>query len=306
MKNPVRALLFTALFALAAVLTWAFFVPLDAGIPAPGVVVVDGKRKAVAHERGGVVREVFVQEGDRVEAGEPLIQLQDDAARAAYVDSKAQLRATNSHITGLEEKLESLRPLTEDGFYPRNQLIELERQLGEHYARRESLKAKEQAVFTELGRTVIVSPVSGRVMSLTANVAGLVIAPNTKILDVIPDEPQVVIEARVPTHLIDHVDTGASVQIRFSALHAPQTPIIYGSLHWVSADRFEPENGTADGPPFYLARVVVSDEELKKTNGFRVMPGMPAEVIIKTGSRTLAQYLIKPLRDRLAKAVREP
>jgi multidrug efflux pump subunit AcrA (membrane-fusion protein) len=83
------------------------------------------------------------------------------------------------------------------------------------------------------------------------------------------------------------------------------TPIIFGKVDWISPDRFEEPDRSVYPEGYYLARVSVAPEAVNEIMGFRAIPGMPAEVMIKTGERTFFQYLVKPISDRFARAVKE-
>ncbi len=126
-----------------------------------------------------------------------------------------------------------------------------------------------------------------------------------KLMESVPIDDRVTIEAQVRPHLVDKVHPGASAQIRFSALQTSRTPVIYGTVEWISPDRFQSKEDTANSDGYYLAKVVINQQELAKVDGFRVIPGMPADVIIKTGERTFFRYLFKSISDRFAHAFKE-
>ena len=92
--------------------------------------------------------------------------------------------------------------------------------------------------------------------------------------------------------------TGQQARIRFSSFGS-KTPEIFGNLLSLSADAFQDET---TGQPYYLARIEVTSESLENLNGLELLPGMPAEAFIATGSRTLLQYLIKPFSNTVARS----
>lgn len=284
---------------------WAVLVPLDAAVPSQGMVSVDGRRKVVQHPRGGVVSKLLIQEGDTVASGDLLLRLDDSLERANRSQVLSQLLVAELRADALEEVLPDLRALTNDGFYPRNRLVEQERQLQEALALRQGLIDQLASVERELSRTEIRAPASGRVMGLSVTTEGGVIIAGAKLMDIVPIESRITIEAQVRPHLIDKVLPGASAQVRFSALESTRTPVIEGRIEWVSADRFHTPEDSRNPEGYYLAKVLVEPSESEKLNGLKVIPGMPADVLIKTGERTFLQYLIKPFSDRLAHAVKE-
>ena len=284
---------------------WAVLVPLDAAVPSQGMVSVDGRRKVVQHPRGGVVSKLLIQEGDTVASGDLLLRLDDSLERANRSQVLSQLLVAELRADALEEVLPDLRALTNDGFYPRNRLVEQERQLQEALALRQGLIDHLASVERELSRTEIRAPASGRVMGLSVTTEGGVIIAGAKLMDIVPIESRITIEAQVRPHLIDKVLPGASAQVRFSALESTRTPVIEGRIEWVSPDRFHTPEDSRNPEGYYLAKVLVEPSESEKLNGLKVIPGMPADVLIKTGERTFLQYLIKPFSDRLAHAVKE-
>ncbi|MBU3724077.1 MAG: HlyD family efflux transporter periplasmic adaptor subunit [Burkholderiaceae bacterium] len=305
MDLTIKKGLWVLMFIFVGFVAWAALVPLDAGVPSNGMVTVDGRRKVVQHPRGGVIQQVMIREGDTVTAGDVLVRLDNSTELGNRSQSVAQLHAAQSQSEALEAQLPGLRDLVEDGFYPRNQLIDLERKLKEAKAQQRGLRDQIAALDKELERTVIRAPISGRVMGVGVNTEGAVVIAGAKLMEVVPINDQVTIEAQVRPHLVDKVIPGASAQVRFSALQSSITPVILGTVEWISPDRFQTKDDPANSEGYYLAKVIVGQDELTKVNGLRIIPGMPADVIIKTGERTLFQYLFKPISDRFAHALKE-
>jgi multidrug efflux pump subunit AcrA (membrane-fusion protein) len=290
---------------LAGFAAWATVVPLDSGVPSTGIVSVDGRRRVVQHQTGGVIKKILIKEGAEVGQGELLVKLEDSAEVAMRSQIVADLRATRLKIDALERLLPGLQAIAEDGFYPRNQIIELERTLLEAEAHELGLVDRLAAADQALQRTEIRAPIQGRVMGVEVNTPGAMVLPGVKIMEIVPPEDQIIVEARIRPHLIDKVTPGTSAQVRFTALQMANTPIIFGKVDWISPDRFEEPDRSVYPEGYYLARVSVAPEAVNEIMGFRAIPGMPAEVMIKTGERTFFQYLVKPISDRFARAVKE-
>jgi epimerase transport system membrane fusion protein len=153
-------------------------------------------------------------------------------------------------------------------------------------------------------RTVIKAPESGMVLGLTVHTIGAVIPPGGHILDIVPQQENLIIEAQVSPNDIDRVHIGQETSIRFSAFKSAQTPKVEGRLLTLSADRLTDEKNQIS---YYLARVSVDKvglDELKK-RGLILLPGMPAEVLINTGDRTFFEYLVQPLTNIFARSLIE-
>lgn len=304
-KKPLRTGLLVLLFGFGGFVLWSALAPIDSGVPSVGNVALDGRRKAVQHQHGGVAKKILVKENDSVKEGDVLIRLDDSVPLATKSSVEAELRSVEAQIQFLQKMVGDLRSMTEEGFYPRNRLLEYDRQLAEALARRQGLVDRLSAARMELERSVIRSPATGKVMGVTITTEGGVIAGGEKIMEIVPDDEKLVVEATVEPHLIDQVLPGLDAEVRFSALNLRTTPVILGKVDWVSADKFQPPNDPIHPMGYYRARVIVSAEELKKLGNETIRPGMPADVIIKTGERTFLEYLIKPLTDRMATSLKE-
>ncbi len=142
-------------------------------------------------------------------------------------------------------------------------------------------------------RTTVAAPQSGIVTGLKVHTVGGVVQPGAPIMDLVPQDEALVIEARIPTQDIDHVHAGLPAKVRLSAYRSRFTPRIGGEVLTVSADRFTDEQTRT---AYYIGKVRLNEEEMKKYRGeIKLYPGMPAEVFIVTGSRTLLEYLLAPL-----------
>lgn len=303
--KPLKTGLLVLLLGFGGFLAWSALAPIDSGVPANGAVTLDGRRKTVQHLSGGVVKSILVKEGDAVKEGDLLIRMDDAVPLAQRSIAESELRSVNIQIQFLEKLLSDLQSMTDEGFYPRNRYLETQKQLADAKARKAGLNDRVAAANQELQRTVVVSPASGNVMGVAITTEGGVIGPGGKLLDVVPDDERLVVEAQIQPHLIDKVVPGLMAEVRFSALNLRSTPVIEGKVEWVSPDRFLNQDPMYPAG-YFTARLVVDAKELEKLGaGAQIRPGMPAEVIFKTGERTFLQYLVKPLSDRMARSLKE-
>ncbi|WP_206019891.1 HlyD family type I secretion periplasmic adaptor subunit [Pseudomaricurvus alkylphenolicus] len=158
------------------------------------------------------------------------------------------------------------------------------------------------ALLDTVERTEIRAPAKGIVHGLQVHTLGAVLSPGTPILDIVPQSDILVVEAQVAPIDIDRVFIGQDAKIRFSAFKSATTQVISAELISLSADRIIDEQ---TGMPHYLARVEVTDIGLKELGDLELLPGMPAEVLINTGSRTLLEYLTQPITDAMARSMIE-
>ena len=151
-------------------------------------------------------------------------------------------------------------------------------------------------------RVEIKSPASGQVVGLAVQTVGAVVSPGQKLMDIVPEGELLLLESKVPPHLIDRVHAGLPVDVRFAAFaHSPQL-VVDGQLVSVSGDLLtEPQTNVT----YYLARVELTPEGLRKLGTRSLQPGMPVEVVLHTGERSLLTYLLHPLTKRLAASMKE-
>ena len=158
------------------------------------------------------------------------------------------------------------------------------------------------AVSDQLNRDEIRAPQSGTVHDLAVHTVGGVIAAGETILQIVPEEDTLLIEARIEPVDVDEIFPGQEVVIRFPNFPQRTTPELTATLENISADVIRDE---ATGLGFYKVRLAIAEGELDKLEGNQLVPGMPAEVFIKTGERSVISYIMKPITDQIAHAMRE-
>ncbi|MCW5598384.1 MAG: HlyD family type I secretion periplasmic adaptor subunit [Nitrosomonas sp.] len=239
----------------------------------------------------------------------------------------------------LKEQLENMRVLAQDGYVPRNRVLELERthaqltgdisedtgnigriqrQISELNLRRvqrleehqkevrqqltdvqreaEALNSRLLAQDFELANVLVKAPVDGIVVGINIFTRGGVIGPGFRMMDIVPSEDMLVIEGQVPVHLIDKVHAGLDVDFIFTAFNQNKIPRVPGIVTNVSADRLTDER---TGVPYYQLKAKVTPEGMKILTDWQIRAGMPVEIFVKTGERSLMNYLLKPILDRI-------
>ena len=402
---------------------WAATAPLNSAADAPGQVTIENYRKTVQHLEGGIIRRIWVKDGDWVKQGQPLLTLDDTQFRAqlevlrgqllitlarearlvalrdglpeirfpqellrARTDSRGaeamrvqtqtfharrlalenetrlyqeqigQLRAKVEGIQSqkvsrellqksYEGELADYRRLLADGYTEKQTVRELERkyadsvgqngdlqsslaavalqisetelkslqlnkelqrevvaELAEVQSQLFELREKIHALEETVDRSVVRAPDSGKIMGLTVHTLGGVIAPGHPILEIVPQNEKLLIEAKVSPIDIDRVKAGQTAEIRFSVFKAKALPRIEGRVLSLSADSLVAE--TPPHAPYYLARLEVSPAGLAVLArlDLELLPGMPAEALINTGRRTFFEYLSDPVRDSFSRA----
>lgn len=258
---------------------------------------------------------------------------------------RTMLASRKEQVTLLKEELEQTRSLVQEGYAPRNRQLELERMVSDAHSAIAELQGnivrttrsinelsqraqlrrsdygkelgtqladvlrdveaeaqKFRAAQQELSRMEIRSPATGQVVGTIAQTVGAVIQPAQKLMDIVPQGESLLLEARVPPHLIDRIRPALAVDARFASFaHSPHL-VVEGRVETVSGDLLtDPQTNVS----YYLARVAVTPEGRKALGKRELQPGMPCELVFKTGERSLLTYLLHPLVKRVAASMKE-
>ncbi len=400
---------------------WAALAPIDSAVIASGTVVVEGSRKTIQHLEGGIVSELLVQDGDRVEAGDVLVRLDVTRARAELDLFRNQLAAARAEkarmvaerdkanaitfpadlmktaaehrqrndlldaqqeifnarrlfvasqnaiqqrriarlreeIAGLKQQIvsqdrqlgliadeiETVSNLLKKGITRRPRLLLLQRQgakiegeragnvamiaraqqsiaetelqlidldnrlrnevvQGVHDTQKtiDDLNERVRAATDVLARTDIIAPVTGSVVGLRIFTRGGVVAPGAPLMDIVPTDGRLIIEARVQPTDIDLVHVGLKARVRLVAFNQRNTQPIEGVVERVSADTLQDERTGVD---FYIARISLESKSDGLEN-IALQPGMPVEVMIVSGVRTTLEYLLEPITASLRRGI---
>ena len=176
---------------------------------------------------------------------------------------------------------------------------EVAAKLGEVQAELYDVAQRLLATTDKVIRTEIKAPANGRVLGLSVHNIGGVITPGKPILDIVPQKEELIIDAQVSPMDIDRVIVGLLAEVRFSAFKQALTPKMQGKVINLSADRLTDEK---TGMPYYQAQVELTPDSFEKLGDMELVPGMPAEVLINTGERTVFEYLMQPITNAFARA----
>lgn len=216
------------------------------------------------------------------------VERQRNGLLASISTSVSQLSDTQAQIASTQLELIQKRSQFEK---------ETNEKLTEVQRSRKSSLAKVQSLQFDRALTEIKAPSQGTVVGLVANTVGGVIKGAELLMEIVPEEADLIVEAQVPPVLIDKVRKGMEASMRFSAFNLRTTPVVTGTVQLVGADLLK---GATPDKDYYLAQVRTTQEGLKELEGLDIQPGMPVDVIVKNGERTFMSYLIKPLVDSFA------
>lgn len=184
---------------------------------------------------------------------------------------------------------------------------DLDTQISETQKNQDALASKVASLRHDRGLVDIRAPADGVVVGLKVHTVGGVIAGSQVLMEIVPISERLVVDAQVPSIYIDKVRVGMDVDLRFSAFNMVTTPVIPGKVRQVGADLLTPSSQapTLDAGQqgsYYLAQIETTQDHRKLLGDQTIQPGMPVEVIIKSGERNFLSYLMKPIGDRFARA----
>ena len=257
--------------------------------------------------------------------------------------AQAVLRAKMSVVESLESEIAELRALLVEGYVDKQRILQLERtrtqllgelsdltaaisnktvgiketelqvlqlekrfkmqvvdELAESQEKLFDLEQQVRAISARLDRTLIRAPTAGYVLDLQPNTIGAVIRPSDELLSIVPDTAKLVVGAKMSPMDIDRIKIGQQAELRFSVFKDAYS--ITGTVSQLSHDRLVDDRS---GEPYYQSVVTLLEEDLALLYPYELVPGMPADVLIKTGSRTLIGYITSPLNRMFEKSLVE-
>lgn len=257
----------------------------------------------------------------------------------------AQLAANKNQTALIAEELGNLKKLQSSGLVPNSRVLAMEREAAQLEGQRGELTANKAAANSQIGevelrllqldedlrtqvltelreteskiaelnerrvalssrlaRTAIKAPITGTIYQLAVHTEGGVIGAGETLMLIVPEGDDLVLQAMVSPNDIDQVVVGQPAQIRFPGFNTRLTPEIFGEVQQVAADTTRADENS---PPSYAVRIIISAKEIKKLGDSKLKPGMTAEAFIQTSARSPLSYLLKPLTDQFAHAMRE-
>lgn len=242
-----------------------------------------GNIKALADEGFAPRNQALLLEQQQAELKSGIADLEANVQRSLSAIAELKLRIA-------QRKQEYLKEVT-------SQLADVRREV---QANQERLAA----ITVELDRMAIRSPVEGQVVGLALAHGGGVVQAGQRLMDITPRGESLLLDAKVPPHVIDRVKAGDATEVRFSSFVNSPTLVVHGKVASLARDAITEQLG-ATVMSYYLARVEITPEGMKALGDRHLQPGMPAEVLVKTGERSLLTYLLHPLTKRIAAAMTE-
>jgi HlyD family secretion protein len=220
----------------------------------------------------------------------------------------SQLRGENGNLNAMMTEVnESLAEIRSKGLAIRKEETRnISEELRATNSELTNITPELQALRKQLNSTTIRSPASGSIVASTVFTEGGVISPGQTLMEIVPQEDEMVVEAQLSPSYADDMEIGMEAEIRFSGVKSRGLPIIHGNLNAVSADVLNDERSDT---PHFLVRISVPDEELQKLvdkdPDFKLQPGLPVDAIFPLQQRTALEYLTEPLASTVWQSFRE-
>jgi protease secretion system membrane fusion protein len=237
--------------------------------------------------------------------------------RQLMVSQREILASRRITLRLLQDQLTGIRNLVAKGYAPLSQQRELEIKIAQLREERASQLAqvqnevqadaeKSRALAQELAETVVKSPADGQVVGLQVQSVGAVVQPGQRMMDIVPLNEGLMIEAKVAPHLIDKVRAGLMGNVQFASFANSPQLVVPGRIESISGDLItDMPGGNLPVQSYYLARVLITPDGLKRLGSRKMQPGMPVQVIFRTGERSLLTYLMHPLVKRMSASLKE-
>jgi HlyD family type I secretion membrane fusion protein len=213
---------------------------------------------------------------------------------ARHGERRAELSKSQQRASELEFRILSMRNV-----YAQSAADELKEISSRIFDLEERIRPSRDAA----ERQRITAPIAGEVVGLRVFSRGSVIGPREILMEIVPDEKRLIVEARIRPEDINHVRAGSQADVRLTAYQQRTTPLVHGTVIYVSGDRLIEQQ---TGAPHYVVQVDVPTEALAQAGNLKLQAGMPAELFIRTDSRTTMDYLFAPVTAYFRRAMREP
>ena len=281
---------------------WASRSELEEVTRGNGKVIASSKVQVIQNLEGGIIRDIFVKTGQRVEKDQLLLKIDDTQFLGDLNSAKQQRISLSESLELLKEERDILEPLVESGVEPRINLIRLLQRISTAESEYRVLQDQIPNLEDKLKRTNVKAPRDGIINRLLISTTGGVIQPGSPILEMIPVDDDLILEVEVAPTDIAYVIKDQKAVVQLSAFDFA----VYGSLDGVvmnvSADTITKD----DGSTWYICLVSIpSDGITSMSRKLEILPGMLATVNIVSGSKTILQYLLQPFTNIKNKAFRE-
>ena len=294
---------------------WFCLAPINSSVIANGKIVLSNQKKTISHLYGGIIKDIFVNEGNIVKKNDPLIEFDTTQIKSKIQQNinniegfEKQKQSNESQAKSIKEELRMVDKMLKYSGSSVTKKMELERKLDELKGSNANILAQIESTKNEqiinqhiLENSIIKSPVDGQVMDIQYQTIGETIPNATRIMFISPIKDELIAEVMISPKDIDLITLNMNAKIQILAYKAKIMPKLEGKVINISPDSMQDNTGNV----FYKVRVSISKSELSKFGEIKIVPGMMVSAFIITGSRSVIKYLISPIYDSAYRSFRE-
>lgn len=293
-----KFVLFSSTLTLTLFIAWAATTHLDEVSIAEGSVEPVDSIHMVQHLSGGLVDSLLVEEGELVKKGDVLLLFDRAQVEADIKLSATQLRSMRKRLRYLNQEFATRKTLVQEGLSSKLDFLKLKSAKSELMGNIEELVATQDRQKERLDALYLHAPVGGRIHNIRIAKRKAVIHPGQEILDIVPEDKGFVAHIEIEPDDIGHVETGQEVTLKFEAYDFTKYGGIQSKLDKISPSTFFREDRT----PYYKGYVPISTPYIDDNP---ILIGMTLQAEVKTGKKTILQYLLKPIFSSARNALRE-
>ena len=305
--KTARLVLLGIIALLASGAVWAHFAVLDEVKRGAGRVIPSQQIQVVQSLEGGIIKKILVREGDTVQQGQPVVQLDNTKFASDLGELQAKRDALAESLKLLKRELELTQRLYNQKVVPEIEFLRLQRQVADMSGQLAITEETIKSAKDRLNRTELNAPVYGIVNKINITTIGAVVQPGANIMDIVPLDDTLLVEGRINPQDIAFIRPGQDAVVKITAYEST----VYGSLkakvERISADTIEEKSEKSEKPQTFYRVIVRTDKNYlgTKENPLPIIPGMVTTVEILTGRKTVLDYLMKPARLLRQEALRE-
>jgi adhesin transport system membrane fusion protein len=286
---------------------WAYFFDIDQSIRTQGQIIAASRTQVIQATDGGVIRDIKVQEGQQIEEGDILVQLEQDKALTGYSAAVAELSSINNVLSSVKLELKMHEKLFVSGDIGELEVLRLKRQVSELVGKLSVAQEKLKDQKIALDRTELKSQTSGIVKLIKINTVGGFLKPGDEVMHIAPTNDGLVLEVKINPADIANMKVGLPAKVRLDAYDSSIYGSLTGEVTYISPDTLTESGPQGQQATYYRAHIKVSESELGnvKNKDIKLLLGLSAAADIRTGSRSVMTYLLKPINRSFTGALTE-
>lgn len=302
--NPIilQFLIMFFVLVIASFIVWASYMDVDEVTVAPGKIIPVDEIYKVQHLEGGIIKRVYVKDGDYIKFGEPILELDGKSIKSELRLNQAKLNSYKRKLIYVKEQVKIRSKLFKKGLNSRMSFLSLLSEKSDVEGQILETNEVISELRSKVKRLGINAPASGIVHGFGSKTKDSIIGASELIMEIIPKDRRLIAEVQISANDIGHIKIGQKVTLKFNTYDFGKYGGKFEKLTSISPMTFlEPQSGKA----YYNGTIALSSSFLGKIKRYPIIPGMTLVAEIKTGQKTIMEYLLKPVFISAKSALRE-